>query len=272
VALLYLVFRTWATVRSWHPQLRLVWPYVDVIFISAGLIVLRDPTDALGLVYFVSLASAVAAGRLLNLVGVAGAATAGLFLVIIRSDVPWTVSMVYRLIVIGVMASIYGWVIRTVALYERAAERAAYQKDLAREIHDGIQYLLAAISARLELADRLVVENPGRAQQILTEEREAVRRAGDELRYLVRRLRAEAQQTDLATALRRQVASLAGRWAFDVEMDVPDRLPRLSPAGRARDPPGDPGEPDQRRETRASDPRACGADRRARRAAVRDQG
>jgi len=57
-----------------------------------------------------------------------------------------------------------------------------------------------------------------------------VRRAGDELRYLVRRLRDGAQQTDLGTALRQQVSAMADRWSFDVDITIPERLPRLSPA------------------------------------------
>jgi signal transduction histidine kinase len=207
----------------------MVWPYVDVLLITAALAILRDPTDALAMVYFLPLASAVASGSLANLLGLTAVASAGMLLVIVSAEVPWTVSIVYRLVAIGVVASVYGWAIKTVARYERAAERADYQNELAREIHDGIQYLLAAIGARLELARRLVTEDPGRAEQILGEEGETVRRAGDELRYLVRRLHAEAQQMDLAAALRQQVAAMADRWAFTVDVSIPARLPRLIP-------------------------------------------
>ncbi len=130
---------------------------------------------------------------------------------------------------IGVMASVYGWVPKTVISYQLAADRVRFQKELAQEIHDGVQYLLAAIGARLDLARRLVPEDPDRAVRILGEERDTVRRAGDELRYLVRRLRPDAHQVDLTAVLRQQVASLADRWAFDLDVD-PDRLPRLAPA------------------------------------------
>lgn len=229
VGTVYIAVRTWRTLRAWKPRYNMVWPYVDVLLITAALAILRDPTDALAMVYFLPLASAVASGSLANLLGLTAVASAGMLLVIVSAEVPWTVSIVYRLVAIGVVASVYGWAIKTVARYERAAERADYQNELAREIHDGIQYLLAAIGARLELARRLVTEDPGRAEQILGEEGETVRRAGDELRYLVRRLHAEAQQMDLAAALRQQVAAMADRWAFTVDVSIPARLPRLIP-------------------------------------------
>ncbi|MDR7419854.1 MAG: sensor histidine kinase [Armatimonadota bacterium] len=229
VAFVYLIVRTWQTLRAWQPGYNLVWPYVDVLLITAALVAIRDPTDALALLYFLPLASAVASGSLTNLLGLTAVASAGMALVILHSGSLWTINIIYRVIAIMVVASMYGWVIRTVALYERAAERAEYQKELAREIHDGVQYLLAALGARLELARQLITEDPARAAQILSEEGETVRRAGDELRYLVRRLRAEAKHVDLATALRQQVAALADRWTFAVDADIPARLPRLAP-------------------------------------------
>ena len=82
---------------------------------------------------------------------------------------------------------------------------------------------------RLELAARLVTEAPDRAAHILMAERETARRAADELRYLVRRLRA-APQADLAEALRTQIAAMADRWPFDLEVTAASELPRLAPA------------------------------------------
>jgi signal transduction histidine kinase len=228
-AIAYLAVRTWRTLRAWKPRYNLVWPYVDVLLITAALALVRDPTDALALLYFLPLASAVASGSLTNLLGLTAVAAAGMAFVVVRATSPWTISIVYRIVAIVVVTSVYGWVIRTVALYERAAERADYQKELAREIHDGVQYLLAAMGARLELARRLLTEDPDRASQILNEEGETVRRAGDELRYLVRRLRTEARHVDLATALRQQVSAMADRWSFAIDVNIPARLPRLAP-------------------------------------------
>lgn len=150
---------------------------------------------------------------------------------IVLTASPWSIGLVYRLIIIGVMASLYTWVIRMVTASERTAERAEFQRDLAAEIHDGIQHHLITLGARLELAHRLLTEAPARAAQILVQEREAARRAADELRYLVRRLRTGVfRRDDLASALRLQVAALAERWPFALEVEVPSTLPRLPPA------------------------------------------
>jgi signal transduction histidine kinase len=225
----YVAYRTWLVVRRSAPPLP-IWPYVDVLMITAALDILRNPTDALAFLYLLPLASTAATGSLLNLGALAASTTAGLAFVMLRSDVSWGIEMVYRMIVIGVVASVYGTMMRSVAAHERSAERLAYQRELAREIHDGVQYLLAVVSARLELARRLISEDPGRAATVIDGEAATVRRAGDELRYLVRRLRVDAQQVDLSTALRQQVSAMADRWSFDVDLTIPDRLPRLTPA------------------------------------------
>jgi signal transduction histidine kinase len=110
-------------------------------------------------------------------------------------------------------------------------ERAEFQRELAREIHDGIQHLLITLGKRLELAQPLILEAPARAVQIVEEERETARRAADELRYLVRRLRSgPTRHADLATALRLQVAALAERFPYAIDLVLPPALPRLQPA------------------------------------------
>ncbi len=42
---------------------------------------------------------------------------------LVHAAVPWTIGLVYRLFVIGLLASLYGWITRLVALSERAKER-----------------------------------------------------------------------------------------------------------------------------------------------------
>jgi len=118
-------------------------------------------------------------------------------------------------------------------------ERAEYQAALAREMHDGIQHLLVTLSARLELATRLLAESPSRAAAIVAAERDTARRAADELRYLVRRGRAilDAPRTGaaedgagLARTLRAQLAATADRWPFTLSIDLPAVLPHVPPA------------------------------------------
>ncbi len=227
---LYLAVRTWLTWTRRVPQLNNTWPYVDVVFVTVALALVRSPTDALYILYLIPLASAVASLSLVQLAGFGAFTLAGYLLVVFLSGAPWTIGIFFRLVTLAVLASLYGWLIRTVTRYERAVERAQFQTDLAREIHDGIQHLLVTMAARLELAHRLVREAPDRASEIIAEERETTRRAGDELRYLVRRLRTPTEHADLAAALRSQVAGMAGRWPFGLDVEVPSTLPRLDPS------------------------------------------
>ncbi|MGH2453330.1 MAG: sensor histidine kinase [bacterium] len=231
LAVAYLLVRTWSNIRTTMVRANTVWPYIDILFITAALIVVGNPTDHLAALYFIPLASAVATLSVSHLAALAVATAGAYALVIIVTGFPWSLGLVYRVLVIGVMASLYGWVIRMVTAYERTTERAEFQRDLAAEIHDGIQHHLITLGARLDLAHRLLTEAPGRAGQILVQEREAARRAADELRYLVRRLRTGAfRRDDLAAALRQQVAALAERWPFALELEVPPTLPRMPPA------------------------------------------
>lgn len=206
-----------------------LWPYLDIILVTAALVIVRSPSDPISALYFIPLASAAASLSPGQVAAAAGATSLAYLAVIVYLQTPWTVGLAYRLVIIGLIASLYGWVIHVVSAFERQAERAEYRTALAREIHDGIQYVLVTMGARLELARRLIGEAPARADQILVEERAALRRASDEMRYLVRRLRTTAGG-DLATALRAQVSARADGWPFALEVDVPPALPRLAPA------------------------------------------
>jgi signal transduction histidine kinase len=106
-------------------------------------------------------------------------------------------------------------------------------------MHDGIQHLLVTLSARLELATRLLGESPSRAAAIVAAERDTARRAADELRYLVRRghrirdARGPGQAEDgagLAGTLRAQLSATADRWPFTLSLDLPQALPHVPPA------------------------------------------
>ena len=230
VAVAYLALRTWLNLTRRALGFNDFWPYVDVLIVTTALVIVHNPNDALTLLYFIPLTSAAATLSPRHVFALAAVTVAAYLLAILLSPAAWTISLVYRLAVIGAMASLYAWVIRTVTGHERAVERAEFQRELSREIHDGIQHLLITLGKRLELAQQLIPETPARAVQIVAEERETARRAADELRYLVRRLRGgPPQQADLATALRLQIATLSERWPFAVDLDPPARLPRLKP-------------------------------------------
>src|SRR5574341_849980 len=230
VAAAYLLLRTALTWAGRWPKLSQVWPFADVAIITVTLMIVGNPRDALAILYFIPIASAAATMRLDRLIAMAAITVGSYYFVVFQTGGGLSVELVFRLAIIGIIASLYGWIIQAVTIYERAAERAEYRTELAREIHDGIQHQLVTLGARLELAGRLVREDPDRTGHILGQERESVVRASDELRYLVRRLRAGAQHADLATALRAQIAALSDRWPFILDVEVPASLPRLSPA------------------------------------------
>jgi len=230
-AVAYLLLRTWLNLTRRALGFNAFWPYVDVIIVTTALVIVRNPNDALSVLYFIPLTSAAATLSTTHVIALGIVTVVAYFLAIVLSSTAWTISTVYRLAIIATMASLYSWVLRLVTGHERAAERAEFQRELAREIHDGIQHLLITLGKRLELAEQLVGEAPARATQIVAEERETARRAADELRYLVRRLRGgPPQYTDLATALRLQVATLSERLPFAVDLALPPHLPRLQPA------------------------------------------
>lgn len=235
---LYLVIRTILTLTSRAGSLTALWPYVDAIFITAGLVAIRSPRDAMSILYFIPIASGVAVLSLPHLVGLTGLMVAGYAAVIVLSGTPWAVDILFRAVVIALIASLYGWVIRLVSTYAREMERAEYQAALAGEMHDGIQHLLVTLSARLELASRLMAESPARAAAIVSAERDTARRAADELRYLVRRGRGipdlsgrrSRRDGGLAATLRAQLAAAADRWPFTLALELPGTLPRVPPA------------------------------------------
>lgn len=226
IAGLYLLVRTYVTLIRWTPSMVPVWPWIDVTLVTSALIIVRNPTDAIALLYFVPLASAAATLDLRPIAFIAAAYV----LAVLVTGAQWTIGIVYRIVIVVLIGSMYGSILRLVASTERAKERAEYRTALAREIHDGIQHFLVTMGSRLDLAQRLVGESPDRAARIIGEERLAARRAADELRYLVRRLRISEAHSDLAGALRTQITALAERWPFNLELEVPEQLPRLAPA------------------------------------------
>ena len=235
----YLLIRTVLTLTSRAGSLVILWPYLDALLITAGLVAIGSPRDAMSILYFIPMASGVALLSLPHLAGLTAFMVAGYAAAIIASQTPWAVDMLFRVVVIALIASLYGRVIRLVTAYAREVERAEYQAALAREMHDGIQHLLVTLSARLELATRLLGESPSRAAAIVAAERDTARRAADELRYLVRRgrrirdARGPGQAEDgagLAGTLRAQLAATADRWPFTLSLDLPQALPHVPPA------------------------------------------
>jgi signal transduction histidine kinase len=237
-AVLYLVVRTLLTLTARAGALTVVWPYVDTALIGTALVAIGSPTDAVAFLYFVPIASGVALLNVPHLIALTTVVAGSYAGVILFFRTPWSIDTLFRVLVIILFASLYGRVIRFVTIYARRVERAEYQAELAKEMHDGIQHLLVTLSARLELAARLAAESPARAAAIVAAERDTARRAADELRYLVRRVRGLPQPSGghgalgggLPATLRAQLAATADRWPFALTIELPPALPYVSPA------------------------------------------
>jgi PAS domain S-box-containing protein len=101
----------------------------------------------------------------------------------------------------------------------------AARRRLERNLHDGAQQRLAALSLTLRFAESRLPGDPGEAAELLTAARDELARAIDELRELARGLHPNVlTDRGLGPALE----SLVVRSPFPVEVDVPQD--RLAPA------------------------------------------
>lgn len=107
---------------------------------------------------------------------------------------------------------------------------ADYRSRLSQEMHDGIQHYLVKIATRLDLARALADREPGRAVSIATDQRLTVRQAGDELRYLVRRLRSPVlERLGFVDALRDHLAMFAERSSVKAPVRIEGTATSLPP-------------------------------------------
>lgn len=116
---------------------------------------------------------------------------------------------------------------------ERLRARVAlgeYRRELSAEIHDGIQHYLVSAAMRLEMARSIAEADPRQAAEMAVDQRHVLRQASDELRYLIRRLRAPSlQQLGFVEALREHVEIFCDRSDFDVTLEVEGASARLAP-------------------------------------------
>jgi hypothetical protein len=89
------------------------------VLITLALLIIGNAKDALTILYFLPLASAASLLRLSRLSALGAVTLGSYFLVVMQTGAGWSVEVVFRLVVIALIASLYGWVIRTVTIYER---------------------------------------------------------------------------------------------------------------------------------------------------------
>ena len=118
--------------------------------------------------------------------------------------------------------------IRVRELAESRAEtvdtQAAELRRIERDLHDGAQARLAALSMNLGMAEEMVNRDPAQAQALLTEARESAGQALSELRDLVRGIHPPVlADRGLEGAVKALALSLP--FKVDVTIDLPGRPP-----------------------------------------------
>jgi two-component system NarL family sensor kinase len=113
---------------------------------------------------------------------------------------------------------------RTIAVLEEERSR------IRRDLHDGLGPVLTGVLLKAEAARNLVVPEPARARELMTDVSEQTRSVVDEIRRLVYGLRPpNLDQLGLRTALEGYVERLADG-SPAVALELPPDLPRLAPA------------------------------------------
>jgi len=107
---------------------------------------------------------------------------------------------------------------------ETVDTQAAELRRIERDLHDGAQARLAALSMNLGMAEEMVERDPVSAQQLLTEARQSAGQALSELRDLVRGIHPPVlADRGLQGAV--QALALACPLKIDVQIDLPGRPP-----------------------------------------------
>jgi len=214
--------RTWAVLtRNRSMPWNYVWPIADVAFLAAATNISHARPDSwLIALYLLPVLTAATTLNLKWAITVALLGAGSCVLTQGSAELQYSYGA-FRLFFLVVVASLATRVAIEAALNQRRLAIAEYQSELAREAHDGLQQLLGAITMRLELVERMRASNPEEAAKLASEQREVARRANDELRVMIRRLRSpELGSYGLKEALEEQAKLLRERIDADVVVEV----------------------------------------------------
>lgn len=101
---------------------------------------------------------------------------------------------------------------------------------LARELHDTLAHSLTAISISLETAKAYFDINPAETRELIDTSLEATRKGVDETRRALKALRSsDLVDMGLRLAIKKAAESAAARFGLDLELDLQDPMPSLSP-------------------------------------------
>lgn len=230
-AFVYVALRFYVVVgRGISERLTYLWLTIDLVLITATVRLTGGLDSEAALVYVWPLATS-SIQRLPRRTLASGLSSAVLYVMATwadRGDPYYLSAMAARILVLVLATSqavVYALaesarIEETTRLRERLS-LADYRDRLAGEMHDGLQHYLADISMRLELARRLLPDEPGEAATLAVEQRYAVRRAADELRYLIRVLRSPAVDREgFLAALRNHVNTFGERASLSTPLEI----------------------------------------------------
>lgn len=101
---------------------------------------------------------------------------------------------------------------------------------LARELHDTLAHSLTAISVSLETAKAYFDIDVNEARELIDKSLEATRKGVDETRRALKALRSsDLVDMGLRLAVKKAAESAASRFNLDLELDLQDPMPSLSP-------------------------------------------
>jgi signal transduction histidine kinase len=101
---------------------------------------------------------------------------------------------------------------------------------LARELHDTLAHSLTAISVSLETAKAYFDINPEQSREMIDISLESTRKGVDETRRALKALRSsDLVDMGLRLAIKKAAESAASRFGLDLELDLQDPMPSLSP-------------------------------------------
>ena len=230
-AFVYVALRCYLVIgRGISKQLSYLWLSVDLLLITATVRLTGGLDSEAALLYVWPLATS-SIQRLPRRTLVAGLSSGVLYVAatwVDRADANYVSAMAARLLILVLATSqavVYALaesarIEETAKLRERLA-LADYRDRLAGEMHDGLQHYLADISMHLELARRLISDDPAEAAALAVDQRYAVRRAADELRYLIRLLRSPAVDREgFLAALRNHLNTFGERASLSTPLEI----------------------------------------------------
>ncbi len=239
---LYVTVRAYLEYRGRIPA-RWQWVglYLDILFVSLAVGLTGGPASEAALLYFWPIAVSAIRRRWVQTLS-AGVLSAIAYCIVARppGGVPtsdYLEQMGTRLGVLVFATSLAAWfsgaegkrLEELTALREQVA-LGRYRERLSREMHDGIQHYLVSIGLQLEVAAQLAAKAPEQALAIALDQRFTARQAAEELRYLVRRLRAEAvEPRSFSEAVRTHLAAVSRGPAGVIELELEGAERPLAP-------------------------------------------